>query len=137
MMSPELRVRLILWFSQSWPIRVFSWWLEKSVPEREGFGRFRARVLVFDIENLEESTHVLYRGDSRYFIQPNGTPADAWWQEEIRMLRMLESQTMHAEAVTRLRNEADERNKTRLVTVVVVGTLAVLSVALYAMRYLK
>lgn len=108
-----------------------------ATPHETGFGKFRSRERIVDIADLEESTHVIDRTDRRFFIQPTDTQADSWWHEEIRMLRMLEAKTMLDEAVARLQHEADERNKTRLVTVVVVGTLAAFAVAMYAMRYLK
>lgn len=55
-MDPELRVRMILWFSNSWPIRVLTWLLERGIKKREGFGKFRARerlggILFFEIND--------------------------------------------------------------------------------------
>jgi hypothetical protein len=126
----------MFWFSQSWPIRVLSWWLERGIPKREGFGKFRATERFFDIADLEESTHVLDRTDRRFFIQPNDTPAEAWWHEEIRMLRMLDNQA----ACARLRSaekERDERYLTRLVVTCVAVVSAGFAFAVYAMRYLK
>jgi cell division protein FtsX len=116
------------------PVVTLACW---ATPQEKGFGKFRARERIFDLEDLEESTHTLDPTDRRFFIQPDDTPSDAWWHEEIRILRMLESQTMHEEAVTRLRRDSDERNMTRLIVIFVAGMLAVFAVALYAMRYLK
>jgi hypothetical protein len=95
------------------------------------------RERIVDIADLEISTRTTDLSDRRFFMQPDDTPADVWWHEEIRMLRILEAKADLDAAVARLRRDSDERNKTRLVVICVGGMLAVLAVALYAMRYLK
>lgn len=108
-----------------------------ATPKERGFGNFRARERIVDIADLEESTRTTDRSDHRFFTQANGTPADAWWHEEIRMLRMLDNQAYYKAACDRLRRAETERNQTRLVTICVGVMLAAFAVALYAMRYLS
>jgi rubredoxin len=108
-----------------------------AMTDREGSEESRAVQCTFDLEDLDESRHVLDLSDRRFFVQPNETPADAWWHEEIRQLRVLEAKSMLNAAVLRQRDETEERYKNWLVGICVFGMLPMLAIAAYAIRYLK
>lgn len=63
--------------------------------------------------------------------------AEAWWQSEMKLLRMLDARAQHNAAVANLYVRAEERAKTWLACIRVACGLVALCFALFAMRYLR
>ncbi len=76
-------------------------------------------------------------GDYAFNTPLPADPAEAWWLQEMRLLRILEAKVSRAAAIVRRRSEADERRLNWLIGIYLGGMLVCLAVAVYAMKYLR
>nr|WP_315232432.1 hypothetical protein [uncultured Albidiferax sp.] len=145
-----------IWFAVlmavAWPFVVLADW---ATPHREGFGKFKreddadgsqAAPLVtttvmpdLSSEESERAWEATMRAEGDYaFNTPlPADPAEAWWLQEMRLLRILEAKVSRAAAIVRRRSEADERRLNWLIGIYLGGMLVCLAVAVYAMKYLR
>ena len=65
------------------------------------------------------------------------TPADFWWQEEIKVLQTLAVKAQLAAQIEKMQKLQDERYKTWLVVACTGGSLVAFLIALYAMFFIK
>lgn len=145
-----------VWFTAlavfAWPFLALADW---AIPPGDGFGKFKREDdadgcqatplattnLMTDLssEESEQGWEPMMRTEGNYaFNTPIPTdPAEAWWLQEIRLLRMLEAKALLATAIVRQRSEASERHLDWLIGICIGGMLVCLAVAVYATKYLK
>lgn len=126
-----------------------------AIPRKVGFGKFKGEddpdgcpaysfvttthMADLSSEESEQDGESAMRAEGYYaFSTPMpADPVEAWWLQEMRLLRILEAKTLLAAAIVRRRSEADERQLNWLIGICVGGMLVCLAVAVYAMKYLK
>lgn len=126
-----------------------------AIPRKVGFGKFKGEddpdgcpadsfvttTHMADLSSAEseqnwESTMCTV-GNYAFNTPIPADPAEAWWLQEMRLLRILGDKALLAAAIVRRCSEADERRLNWLIGICVGGMLVCLAVAVYAMKYLK
>lgn len=126
-----------------------------AIPRKVGFGKFKreddadgcqAAPLAttthgadLSSEESAQDRESMVRTEGNYaFNTPiPADPAEAWWLQEMGLLRILQAKALLAAAIVRRSGETDERRLNWLIGICVGGMLVCLAVAVYAMKYLK